>query len=137
MKRDKATCAVEGCERGGRLRRGWCDMHYRRWRTKGSPGSAAPLIATGPPQHGTENMYGNHGCRCDECQLAHAVYTTERNHRLGIHRPRELVFAERRAEALARDNHGTETRYTFGCRCDACRVEASRQRRERRRRAVA
>lgn len=30
------TCSVAGCERTGRLRRGWCEMHYARWYTKGT-----------------------------------------------------------------------------------------------------
>lgn len=29
-------CAVEGCE-SQRKARGWCDMHYQRWRTHGDP----------------------------------------------------------------------------------------------------
>lgn len=110
-------------------------MHYSRWRRLGDPGGAEPL--TGNPQHGTENMYGNLGCRCAACRAAHADYIRERNHRLGRSRPRDVVFAERHAEALARDNHGTETRYTMGCRCDACRTAANRARNVRRQRTAA
>ena len=29
-------CTVEECDRGGRLRRGWCDVHYQRWYTHGT-----------------------------------------------------------------------------------------------------
>jgi hypothetical protein len=36
------TCRIEGCERGGKLARGWCSMHYRRWRIDGGPGEAEP-----------------------------------------------------------------------------------------------
>lgn len=32
-----SACSVEGCERGGKLRRGWCQLHYARWRRHGSP----------------------------------------------------------------------------------------------------
>ena len=31
------ACKVEGCGRGGKLRRGWCEMHYKRWQTHGDP----------------------------------------------------------------------------------------------------
>ena len=29
------ACAVEGCKNGGRLKRGWCRMHYTRWKVRG------------------------------------------------------------------------------------------------------
>ena len=29
-------CSIEGCEKPSRAR-GWCDMHYRRWKTHGDP----------------------------------------------------------------------------------------------------
>jgi len=38
---DKGTCAVEGCEKPA-AQRGWCGMHYQRWRTRGETGPAAP-----------------------------------------------------------------------------------------------
>lgn len=33
-------CSVDGCEQSAE-RRGWCYMHYRRWRVEGTPGEAA------------------------------------------------------------------------------------------------
>ena len=35
------TCSIDECERGGKLRRGWCEMHYRRWRMHGDPAHPA------------------------------------------------------------------------------------------------
>jgi len=32
----KRLCAIEECERPSRVR-GWCDMHYRRWKVTGDP----------------------------------------------------------------------------------------------------
>lgn len=32
----QGTCSIEGCERG-HLARGWCSVHYRRWRKHGDP----------------------------------------------------------------------------------------------------
>ncbi|AYN59060.1 HNH endonuclease [Arthrobacter phage Ryan] len=31
------TCKADGCTRGGRIRKGWCDPHYRRWLRHGDP----------------------------------------------------------------------------------------------------
>jgi hypothetical protein len=28
---DKRTCSLEGCEIVGKMRRGWCERHYRQW----------------------------------------------------------------------------------------------------------
>jgi hypothetical protein len=39
----KAICLVAGCERTS-AKRGWCDMHYQRWRKKGSLGSPDPIL---------------------------------------------------------------------------------------------
>lgn len=30
------NCAVDGCDRSGYLKRGWCNTHYERWRLKGT-----------------------------------------------------------------------------------------------------
>ena len=40
------TCSIDGCENGGKLRRGWCDMHYRRWRRHGDPLAGSTCYAT-------------------------------------------------------------------------------------------
>jgi hypothetical protein len=32
----KATCSIDGCEERHEAR-GWCNMHYRRWRAHGDP----------------------------------------------------------------------------------------------------
>ena len=31
------SCSIEGCLNGGKLRRGWCSLHYNRWRAGGDP----------------------------------------------------------------------------------------------------
>jgi hypothetical protein len=128
-----AICSVEGCDRAFHAR-GWCHLHYQRWQRHGEPGQAELL--RGNPQHGTANMYHNYHCRCEACTAAWAAYHRAKMHRLGYHRPQQVVFAERRAAALARDNHGTESRYRLGCRCDECRSAASRMRQVRRQRKM-
>jgi hypothetical protein len=84
------------------------------------------------PPHGTAGRYNNHKCRCGECREAWRIYIRERSWRLGYHRPLDQVLSERRATAEARDNHGTETRYQLGCRCQVCRDGVADARRQRR-----
>lgn len=31
------TCSIDGCDRGGKLTRGWCSKHYQRWKAHGDP----------------------------------------------------------------------------------------------------
>ena len=31
------SCSVDGCTNGGEITRGWCPMHYRRWKRNGDP----------------------------------------------------------------------------------------------------
>ena len=40
------TCSIEGCTKVGNGGRGWCHMHYSRWRTWGDP-----TIRRGKPWH--------------------------------------------------------------------------------------
>lgn len=97
-------------------------------------------LAPDDPRHGTYTGYNNHHCRCEACRAAaHRRYVEtngrERNkewrHRTGRNRPREVYVAEIAAQ------HGTESKYSRGCRCDECRVAANTARNERRRRMVA
>lgn len=61
-------CEIEGCGRGGKIRRGMCEMHYRRWRKGGdmAPRRIAPtprmLKDTDKPVAYTEQTY-----LCREC----------------------------------------------------------------------
>lgn len=40
-------CAVEGCETRGRLRRGWCEKHYYRWKQHGDPNKVLKIFHEG------------------------------------------------------------------------------------------
>lgn len=37
------TCSVDGCERTHEAR-GWCNLHYQRWKKTGDVGAASPLV---------------------------------------------------------------------------------------------
>lgn len=39
-------CSVDGCEKGGKIVRGWCHMHYTRWREHGDPLGGNERFAT-------------------------------------------------------------------------------------------
>jgi len=43
----ESTCSIDGCERISRAR-GWCKMHWKRWRTHGDPLVASLPRATVP-----------------------------------------------------------------------------------------
>jgi HNH endonuclease len=39
--RERPPCSIEGCGKSAE-KRGWCAMHYHRWRLTGDPGAAEP-----------------------------------------------------------------------------------------------
>jgi len=44
----QGTCAIPGCTNGGKLLRGWCRSHHRRWKLYGDP--LAPIRAVRTPK---------------------------------------------------------------------------------------
>lgn len=36
------ACSIEGCANTGKMRRGWCNTHYHRWKTHGDPEYTRP-----------------------------------------------------------------------------------------------
>lgn len=94
----------------------------------------ARVLAPDDPRHGTTNGYANLKCRCERCRRAWADYNNEYRWRTGRTSPLEQWKQRVRAEAEARDNHGTDARYKLGCRCDECMEGSARRRREHRHR---
>lgn len=39
---DQDKCSIDGCPKGGKLKRGWCVGHYTRWHRYGDPLGVAP-----------------------------------------------------------------------------------------------
>lgn len=61
------------------------------------------------PRHGTNNGYGNLGCRCEPCRTANAAKQREDRARRATRKVPDHV-------------HGTANGYgNWRCRCDACR----------------
>lgn len=60
----RGMCSLAGCDRVGKLTRGWCDMHYQRWRKIGDPGrTKINRDQTGKPcaAKGCKKSSGYHG----------------------------------------------------------------------------
>lgn len=57
------TCSIDGCEKTAR-KRGWCAMHYERWRQHGDPGTVVFTATSGCKADGCEGEHVGHGyCR--------------------------------------------------------------------------
>lgn len=84
------------------------------------------------PEHGTADMYNNHGCRCKRCRKAWREWCRDYRHRTGRAQPRAAYLADVAAKALNQP-HGTESKYVNqGCRCDECTKAATDARYARR-----
>ena len=55
------VCAVNGCDRSEKITRGWCGMHYKRWRKTGNPLGKLQ----GVPSR------ANVGCKIEGCENPH------------------------------------------------------------------
>lgn len=67
------VCAVRGCDKQGRLQRGYCNAHYIAYRKYGDP-THSERVSSRRGQadsipHGTASGYTYHRCRCAECRL--------------------------------------------------------------------
>ena len=64
------TCTVDNCSKP-HVARGMCENHYSKARYRGE------IPRRKPARHGTQNMYANCGCRCDECKAFMAAKRRE------------------------------------------------------------
>lgn len=60
----KQPCSVQRCEKPARSR-GWCSMHYRRWRLYGCPACTRPQPRKGK---GTESFKSGLPCKFEGCE---------------------------------------------------------------------
>lgn len=90
-------CKVDQCFKW-HYARGWCSVHYQRWRRTGSPTGSTRRYA----EHGTASKY-NSGCRCEDCTAAAVAKVTSWRLRRGIsewHYQLERRRRERLAAAI-------------------------------------
>jgi hypothetical protein len=80
------------------------------------PWTPKPLAAD-DERHGTNSGYANFGCRCSRCAEARREY---RSHRKSNPKPRAKT-----------SDHGTEPRYSRGCRCAECKAAKGAANRKR------
>lgn len=59
----KRTCSIDGCDSTYRIRRGWCNAHYLRWKRHGDPraGNASPNSSEGCSRPGCNRPYHSKG----------------------------------------------------------------------------
>lgn len=69
----KRVCSINECEKP-HIARGWCFMHYQRWRRHGDPSF---VLGKEPPNHGELSRYSKHACRCGDCRAASTAYMRE------------------------------------------------------------
>lgn len=58
------TCSIEECERS-HAGRGWCNLHYQRWKTHGNP------------LHPVPKRERNHACKVEDCDVAPRSRTSD------------------------------------------------------------
>lgn len=99
---DNRTCAIDGCDTGGKLRRGWCDRHYSRYISHGDP-LALPSKPTECQARGCSGKPRNSGAKyCSpDCRI-------RENH-------------------AREDDRGTRNRGQRVGACDVCGDEFKRQ----------
>lgn len=56
------VCIIEGCGKSGKLVKGWCDNHYRRWRRHGDP--EAGRVSHGEPRRWLMAHVSHTGTAC-------------------------------------------------------------------------
>lgn len=83
---DRPICAVEGCE-APKWARGWCNLHYGRWRATGDPGPAE------------RRRYGTQACEVDGCDRPHFIKGMCRPHSRAME-THGTVTSRRRAEVV-------------------------------------
>lgn len=126
------SCSIPDCEKSGRLARGWCQMHYKRWQKHGDP------LATGRLEwkacaHCSESFESRtrakycskvcgqkgkpsaSGLTCAVCSGPMVKGATSRPQ--GLARHGSCQFGDRRDDSGL--THGLSG-YKRGCRCDVC-----------------
>lgn len=119
------TCSIEGCERPHQAR-GWCPMHYARWKTHGDPMVAAPpkrkygkftCVMCGTQRQATNGVQ----LRCPPCRK---LFLLERERRLRRENPEIFRERGRRSRAKNPEKARAGTRRWYAENADRARESA-------------
>lgn len=105
-----ATCSIDGCDRTGKMRRGWCSLHYGRWKRHGNPEHHPPSV---------EERFWAKVNKTDTCWLWTASLDTRGYGQFGI-RHGKLVRAHRYAYESLAGPHDAGLELDHLCRVRRC-----------------
>lgn len=105
---ERPACSIDGCDKPLRAR-GWCSMHYYRWKNKGDVGGVEPLRKGKRPCRVRE--CGNNAVTSDDLCPTHRRRTKLYGHEDGTFSTHQQCACGERAISGPRSSEHCETHY--------------------------